>query len=265
VFVNSMSDLFHDQVPAEFIAQVFAVAAVTGQHTYQILTKRHARMRWLLNSEHFLHQLAFEIADLSGRRWPDDVPWPLPNVWLGVSVEDQKRADLRIPSLIRTPAKVRWLSCEPLLGPVDLTQVASGERADLKLDVVRRHQFSLDGSWSRDIPGGIDWVVAGGESGPGARPMHPSWVRKLLRQCEDNRVPFFFKQAGAWTWSVRPGDAWYDRDPDAWVSVTAGRVVDDGAAQADGGDFQGVWKVGKKAAGRQIDGITHDGYPEARR
>jgi protein gp37 len=128
IFVNSMSDLFHQDVPDEYIARVFAVMALTPQHTYQLLTKRHGRMRSLLSRSGFFDEVR-ETAhhdhymDLN-EKWFDRLDrrdWPLSNVWLGVSVEDQKRADLRIPALIETPAAVRFLSCEPLLGPVDLT------------------------------------------------------------------------------------------------------------------------------------------------
>lgn len=181
IFVNSMSDLFHNQVPDEFIARVFAVMAIASRHTFQVLTKRHGRMRSLLSSPSFGHLVAEQGrahhigcqqdwlaagAMLSGR--------PLPNVWLGVSAEDQKRAKLRIPALLDTPAALRFVSAEPLLGPIDL------DRADL----------------DARVDGGIDWVIAGGESGPKARPMHPDWVRSLRDQCAVSGIPFFFKQWG---------------------------------------------------------------------
>jgi protein gp37 len=127
VFVNSMSDLFHTGVAREFVAKVFAVMALTPQHTYQILTKRHTPMRSLLNDSSFRSDVAAARLELLStltldiRTTPDTLEWPLPNVWLGVSVENQKWADLRIPELLATPAAVRFLSCEPLLGPVDLS------------------------------------------------------------------------------------------------------------------------------------------------
>jgi protein gp37 len=180
VFVNSMSDLFHQDVPDEFIARVFAVMAMSPQHDYQILTKRHGRMRSLLaNAE----RGAPSWLDLV-RGWvvgnsygaPRSFSWPLPNVWLGVSVEDQKRADLRIPALLDTPAAVRFLSCEPLLGPVDL-----------------QHALNADPHSWRHVSA-LDWVIIGGESGPGARPMELDWARSLVEQCQRANVPVFVKQ-----------------------------------------------------------------------
>lgn len=192
IFVNSMSDLFHDDVPDSFVANVFSVMARTPRHTYQVLTKRHGRMRSLLRRPSFRDNLA-HLA-----------PWPLPNVWLGVSVEDQKRADIRIPALTETPAAVRWLSCEPLLGPVDLSP------------------WLVDhGDTSRPWGIPIDWVVVGGESGPGARPMHPDWARRSRDQCTSAGVPFFFKQWGGHTpkqgGRVLDGQTW-DQYPTAAVT-----------------------------------------------
>lgn len=172
-----MSDLFHEKVPDEFIARVFAVMALTPQHTYQLLTKRHGRMRSLLNnvawrSSMYLHE---SVMDLSGPDRP--IPeWPLPNVWLGVSVEDQKWAEIRVPALIQTPAAVRFLSCEPLVSEVNLPATALEEPY-----------------WHS----GIDWVIVGGESGPGARPMEPWWARSLVEQCKDGDVAVFVKQMGS--------------------------------------------------------------------
>ncbi len=173
IFWNAHGDLFHDAVPDEWIDRVFAVCALTPQHQHLILTKRSARMREYAGraqpcGEHWL----------AGYEGTAGAIWPLPNVWLGVSVEDQQRADERIPDLLATPAAVRFISAEPLLGPVDL-----------------RSWMEEDDDcccWSMDI----DWVIAGGESGPGARPIHPDWARSLRDQCQAAGVPFFFKQWG---------------------------------------------------------------------
>jgi protein gp37 len=174
VFVNSMSDLFHADVPDGFIGSVFDVMARTPQHTYQILTKRHARMRSLLNR--------WANDDWMWRRhdalWCGPVKGPLPNVHLGISAEDEKRFDLRIEALLDTPASVRFVSAEPLLGPI-------------------RMRASLLVGRALDPPDGIGWVIAGGESGPGSRPCELDWLRSIRDACADADVPFFCKQLGA--------------------------------------------------------------------
>ena len=165
IFVNSMSDLFHENVDDYIIRRVFDVMAQCPQHTFQILTKRPERMQQLLSM--------WERIGITGDHFKGK---PLPNVWLGVSVEDQTTADERIPLLLETPAAVRWISAEPLLGPIKLTWE---DRADgMIVD-----KFPL-----------LDWVVVGGESGQGARPMHPQWARDLRDQCQAAGVPFFMKQ-----------------------------------------------------------------------
>lgn len=190
VFVNSMSDLFHARVPRTFVRDVFDVMAATPQHTYQVLTKRPRR----------------------ARRLADALPWP-PNVWLGVSVENQRHADMRVPVLLAIPAAVRFISAEPLLGPIDL------------------FAREID-PYAHDIGygmGNLHWVIAGGESGPHARPMHPDWVRSLRDQCTAAHLAFFFKQWGAHRWT--------------------------------GFDHSTPQRVGKKAAGRVLDGRTWDDMP----
>jgi len=190
IFVNSMSDLFIDDAPAEYIAKVFAVMASTPQHVYQVLTKRHARMQSLLRNG---GQRLLEAAhDEETAQTLYDAPWPLPNVWLGVSVEDQKWADIRIPALMKTPAAVRFLSCEPLLGPVDLSRWLGVEYGEVVGDWISEMFAALNG---RIGPaGGLHWVIAGAESGRGARPMDLDWIRTLRDQCEASGTAFFFKQ-----------------------------------------------------------------------
>ncbi|WP_037616356.1 DUF5131 family protein [Streptomyces aureus] len=205
VFVNSMSDLFHKDIPDDYLTRAFAVMSLTPQHTYQVLTKRHGRMRSLLSSREFVAQVDTQREDI--QPGCGDFTWPLPNVWLGVSVEDQKRADLRIPALLETPAAVRFLSCEPLLGPIDLCGPIVPGRGRPKLT------YWLDGrpGWGPDqtddrgrvfqemaVGPRIDWVIVGGESGPKARAMHPGWARTIRDQCAHSGVPFFFKQWGEW-------------------------------------------------------------------
>ncbi|MFD9249564.1 DUF5131 family protein [Streptomyces bottropensis] len=418
VFVNSQSDLFHKNVPTEFIARIFAVMALTPQHTYQILSKRHARMRSLLSSQDFQHQVAKGIdaisVDLShdpneewadipgfpgyqasthgnlrgskgalstcvnpqtgrhvvtlwnsgnpstqavhrlvllahmpntdkelevchrngdktdnrlanlrwgsrsenqrekvrhgsrggpqkltqaqveeirkarkagrtqqsiadefgvsrplismiqnGKAWSTpDLVWPLPNVHLGVSVENQEWADIRIPALLDTPAAVRWISAEPLLGPVDLTRY------------LLAHPSGLQDDWTH----GLNWVVAGGESGPKARPMHPDWPRGLRKQCADAGVPYLFKQWGEWgvDWPLgddgrilttrrglgitvandgtvyQPGDLTYPNGPRYGEALRANH------GQAH---LTAMYRLGKKKAGRELDGRFHDEFP----
>lgn len=173
IFVNSMSDLLHESVSEGFVAQAFAVMAVTPRHTYQLLTKRHGRMRSLLSREKFADDVWALAMQLDGGIAFQLRKWPLPNVWLGVSAEDQKWWDVRVPALLETPAAVRFVSAEPLLGPVDMGLA----------------------------PGGLapDWLIIGGESGRGARPMAVEWVRDMLAQCRQpgvQTVPFI-KQLGS--------------------------------------------------------------------
>ena len=198
-FVCSMSDLFHKDVPDQFIDKVFAVMALAPQHTFQVLTKRPERMHAYMTMARTplgrSHEVIIQANDrmLAGEGvWPG---WPLPNVWLGTSVEDQERADERIPILLETPAAVRFISAEPLLGPIDLRHLQPVE-PPTEIDslagthgVLRPHRGQCEG---------LDWVIVGGESGPGARPMHPDWPLSLRRQCEASGNAYFMKQRGAW-------------------------------------------------------------------
>lgn len=183
VFVNSMSDLFHADVPDNYIGSVFEVMAKASQHTFQVLTKRPGRMRSLLNR--WAAQGAAEewagpgtaVFRRADQMWVGPVRWPLPNVWLGVSAEDQKWADVRVPLLLDTPAAVRFVSAEPLLGPINLL-VRDEQQHGTRLE-------------------GLDWVIVGGESGRGARPMDLGWARSIRDQCEAAGVAFLYKQQGS--------------------------------------------------------------------
>lgn len=186
VFVNSMSDLFHEAVPFEFIDRVFAVMRVARQHTYQILTKRPDRMAEYLRQRPSGWMFDYPKGHALEGKGFVPVEWPLPNVWLGTSVEDQKAADERIPHLLRCPARVRFLSCEPLLGPVDFSAFFGGPYVGSPGDKVHDN-YNL----------GINWVIVGGESGPRSRPCEVGWVRSIVRQCKDASVPCFVKQLGA--------------------------------------------------------------------
>lgn len=236
IFVCAHGDLFHDSVPDDWIDRVFAVMALAPQHTFQVLTKRSARMREYLTADDVQARVFGAACDLNrsiGFKvqrtvWfggDEDAPLlPLPNCWLGVSVEDQQRADERVPDLLATPAAVRWLSCEPLLDHVAV--------------------FDMDGPI--DVPDGIQsplhWIVAGGESGPGARPMHPDWARSLRDQCSAADVPFFFKQWGGWFPTDTCDHPVWDRP-----HCSAHGVI--------------YYRLGKKAAGRRLDGVEHSGMP----
>lgn len=185
IFVNSMSDLFHEALPDEAIDRVFAVMALCPQHTFQVLTKRAERMLCYMESRRASSRF-WKAACLAG--WTFDfrspldgkeyslLPFPLPNVWLGVSVEDQQRADERIPLLLQTPAAVRFVSYEPALGPVNFLAVPD--------------RWKGKGT-------GIDWIICGGESGPGARRFDLEWMRSAVVQCKAAGTAIFCKQIGS--------------------------------------------------------------------
>lgn len=427
IFVNSMGDLFHEDVPDEWIDQVFAVMALSPQHSFQILTKRSARMREYLCTRAGDWQIVWPDANppgalpisrheqrlaMRGAGWPDAIlrpSFPLPNVWLGVSAEDQRRADERIPDLLATPAAIRFVSAEPLLGPIDFTRwltrareirehferlrslddevrqesiqdrngvalprnlpnadrlctagaeataapsheaaegglepahhlgrgavdrqsgavraTGSAPPVEVPLSVEQSCGVSQGGNIGRDHHGlivdgrtdaagealtgnltlnssaaraetfgeagdglssdiatadglapfrgsdhmrpqseddlstsRIDWVIAGGESGPNARPMHPDWARSIRDQCAAAGTAFFFKQWGEWsphTAALEDGEGGIRTSPGGGVNWQA---------EKPGGAF-GVFRVGKARAGRLLDGVTHDAIPDAR-
>lgn len=259
VFVNSMADLFYKR-PFEDIAAVFGIMAAAPRHTFQVLTKYSARMveffAWLEDEAKALeagsgltpeHGALASVCAIYAERLVGEgrcqaafeARWPLPNVWLGVSVEHQEAADERIPHLLSVPAAVRWLSMEPLLGPVELTPYLRGvcgrcgstgyaHWCEMEMSCQDCPDDPSDplGTYD-DWPISLDWIVVGGESGPGARPMNPSWARSLLAQCQSSGskpVPFFFKQWGS---------------------------------HNERGE-----RVGKKVAGRLLDGVEWSMYPD---
>lgn len=243
IFVNSLSDLFHEEVPEDFIDKVFAVMALSPQHTFQILTKRPERMlAWFGSIGGTMRRdwVASALCRIKDTHTIPPFTWPLPNVWLGVSVENQATADERIPVLLQTPAAVRWISAEPLLGPLDLKVWFMKLRTEWP-------GVKLTGGVSFDIADKVlDWVVVGGESGPGARPMHPDWARSIRDQCQSAGVPFFFKQWGEWGAEIVPPV----HDSFRWP------IYPDEPAG-------GVWsyRTGKKRAGRLLDGREWSEFP----
>lgn len=280
-FVNSMGDLFHEDVPDEWIDRVFAVMALCPQHTFQVLTKRSARM-WKYVTELCEDQQSARIEALCDAAVAvtgspcaahiEDVTLPLPNVWLGVSAERQKEADARIPDLLATPAAVRFVSAEPLLGPIDfrvlkgstcLASAGSCCRGTTKVNALRGIQYcERAGAYAfpdkSTTPRGLDWIIVGGESGPGARPMHPEWTRSIRDQCAAADVPFFFKQWGQWraiddddetrVWMLLDRHGGLDVPDHRWPDVAAGEVR--------------VIRASKKQNGRTLDGRRHDDMPQ---
>jgi protein gp37 len=213
VFVNSTSDLFHEALPDGAIGRVFSVMEQSQQHTFQVLTKRPARMLGLLSE---------------WESWNVRTPR---NVWLGVSVEDQRTADERIPLLLQTPAAVRFVSYEPALGPVDFT------------DHLDEQGYETGGPQGWTTTGrGLDWVIVGGESGPGARPCDVAWIRDVVRQCREAGVPVFVKQVGA-NIRTRNDSLSTEHDPDVstdWPEPETGwgRIDEDLDGYRDG--YQGA-------------------------
>lgn len=201
--VQFMGDLFHHDVPDSFIDSVFAIMALRPDHTFLILTKRATRMKQYCTGTSWqrLSKSAFDMGHeyLLGNFNVNQAleaceqifRLPLPNVWLGVTAENQEQADKRIPILLQIPAAVRFVSVEPMLGPVDLRNLKYD--GDI-LDAMAGEYLSTDGSEAYVPWNKLDWVICGGESGPRARPMHPDWVRSLRDQCVGAGVPFFFKQ-----------------------------------------------------------------------
>lgn len=313
IFVCAHGDLFHPDVPDDWIDQVFAVMALAPQHTFQVLTKRPERMReYMLERWQPAPARSIPVGDVTfdfdaetkgedrrdqvvraaeemidtdkvlKRRFADlDNPlhwdanenlkatafaWPLPNVWLGTSVEDQRRADERIPHLLATPAAVRFVSAEPLLGAIDLLPYLFiyTHADDVVLSAPGEASLPFNDPAATDpstiATPRIDWVIAGGESGPGSRPMHPDWARSLRDQCNDAGVAFFFKQWGAFLPTETDIDSFYRPD----FERLGEKVIEaDGvfSQKPFGQVFEVAGHVGKKAAGRLLDGIEHNGMP----
>lgn len=266
IFVCSMTDLFADFVPDEWIDKVFAIMALSTQHTFQVLTKRAKRMRAYLSNPAAVRRIYTLVCDMTVDLEPGVVliaapeheqhappgprvyldQWPLPNVWLGVSAERQQEADTRIPDLLATQAAVRFVSAEPLLGPINIVDaIWAGD------DAPSSHLFET-----------IDWIIVGGESGRGARAMHPAWARSIRDQCQAAGVAFFFKQWGEWRPSTPELAAGNPRS--GWRCLAAHPHVPRAHELYPEAGAEFIEHVGKKAAGRLLDGIEHNAMPEAR-
>ncbi|MNR93472.1 Phage protein Gp37/Gp68 [compost metagenome] len=246
IFVNSLSDLFHPDVPDSFLDEIFTVMAKAKQHIFMVLTKRPERMK------RYMEGCQRGADDMGGR-----FPWP--NVWMGVTAENQQAADERIPLLLQTPAAVRWLSVEPMVGPVDLNAVPRPDNAYFwqrgeKGCITDPNEPDDYVYWHKHDQ--INWVVCGGESGRKARPMHPDWARSLRDQCQDAGVPFLFKQWGEWSPDVR-----FHNDDVRYGEFHGGKDFIESCACSEGDLYGNVRRVGIKKAGRLLDGKLWDQYP----
>jgi protein gp37 len=288
IFVGSMTDLFADFVTDDMLDRIFAVMALCPQHTFQLLTKRPGRMRRYLTHDPKkaaaggpdgrVARAGYEVAtalgeDVNAPYWDVFWDWPLRNVWLGVSAEDQATADERIPLLLETPAAVRFVSYEPALGPIDFTAIAPSKRdsgLDFVTDALRGATTLWDakrsGGWGGVAPAKLDLIIVGGESGPDARPMHPTWARTVRDQCAAAGVPFFFKQWG----EHLPGTLDKHRDMIAWQD---GRDEYYGEHQdikyseswldnTKAGELILAYRIGRQRAGRLLDGREHNDLPQ---
>ncbi len=291
IFVGSMSDLFGEFVTDAMLDRIFAVMALCPQHTFQVLTKRAARMRRyvreLVDAPTWTDFAARErtlsaAIAMGGQAVPATWPrWPLQNVWKGVSAEDQAAADERIPELLRTPAAVRFVSNEPALGPVDYTRLSTLQfRGAELLNALTGELTGLFGDPCATELARLDLVIAGGESGPHARPMHPDWPRQIRDACAAAGTAFFFKQWGEWApvCAIDDTDRHYRPAPVRHPEASRRCKVDQLVMHRDGRILRGhemstfeayavgsgamlTMRVGKKAAGRLLDGVEHNAMP----
>jgi protein gp37 len=256
VFAFDMTDAFAPFIPEDMLFHCLAVFALQRHITFQVLTKRASLMKEIMNDSKTPEHIEEHVEQICAERgWcPPEFEWPLPNLWLGGSVSDQKTTDEIVPEVIQTNAAVRFVSAEPLLGQIRLDSI---QPEDYDLDINAFWPFDSDNM------GKIDWVIVGGESGPSARPMHPDWARSLRDQCQTAIVPFFFKQWGKWL----PDDQ-IDRINPAHYPGFAKAYF--GGLGVDGGWAPGTWtttlgmcmyRMGKKKAGRLLDSCEHNDFP----
>lgn len=264
-FVESMGDWLDPDVPVEWLAYLLDTIRICPHVTFQLLTKRPELWR-----ERITKSMEFGILfDPPTSDEGDFINWldgwlcgePPANVWIGCTVENQEMADKRIPELLKIPARVRFLSCEPLLGPVNLRSVAYIRAGGQTIiDTLTGHMPNAF-SGTKPIWARIDWIICGGESGPKARPMHPDWARGLRDQCKADGVPFFFKQWGEW---AHTSQARYDQTiQTAYEEISDAQIA---GSLADGKfirgtDSYGWMHVGKARAGHLLDGVEHHEFP----
>lgn len=245
VFCASLADVFDNEVPTAWRVDLLRLIEATPDVDWLLLTKRIGNVDRLLD----------EAAHLM----PEVMKWPLPNVWLGATVVNQAEADRDIPKLLAVPARVRFLSIEPMLGPIDLREIPLFGSGHHELDPIVLANVLQRAEAYPPLPS-VDWVICGGESGPKARPMHPDWARSLRDQCAAAGVPFLFKQWGEWI----PGESEASADgyriayPDEVCNVELGDGRRYATTTAHEREFL---RVGKSAAGRLLDGVEHNGFP----
>lgn len=256
VFCASLADVFDNEVPHQWRTDLFELIGNTPHLDWLLLTKR------IGNAHRMLDQVVASWSD-SDQVW-DAKDWP--HVWLGATIANQEEADRDVPKLLATPAAVRFLSCEPLLGPINLTRLHSLGLTWLDALSGRAHEGPSTFVWDSKI----DWVIAGGESGPKARPSHPHWFASLRDQCAAAGVPFHFKQHGEWLPECQlPPDTYHDpnhgrqRPGDDLRTLVRTAIIDSSGAEIfEGSKGQRMFRVGKQAAGRTLDGQVWDQFPE---
>lgn len=297
IFASSTSDMFHEELEIADIAEMWAYMTAAYWHEFQVLTKRPERAAVLLQDDLFREMVNDYLSEIdvvagelglydplerSRTDWraccpdpQDDDEWPIKHIWLGVSAEDQARADERIPLLLKTPAAVRFVSLEPLLGPIDLTDRCNGHYFHNMLNGTRWHDNPEGLNPAHKFTGSLDLVIVGGESGPHARPMQYDWARSLLGQCEAASVAYFFKQWGEYlpvgqtlpgfgkvhgATAVKPGrmKLHYAGTPDQAPKYA---FAEHGVEVASTADNRLTFRVGKKAGGRLLDGVEHNAMP----
>lgn len=259
IFCCNMSDLFHPNVPFEFIARVFGMMRAAERHTFQVLTKRPERMLRFFSSW--------------GAIVGDADRWPLPNVWLGVTAENQAMADARIPLLLQVSAAVRFVSVEPCLGPVDLTRYLSCEWYAGEPIPPRAGTIGGQADPAARLRPRVGWAISGGETGLGARPALPDWFRSIRDQCQAARVPYFHKQNGEWEFTelLRGHECDFQATGGYPTSCMGHPGCEGCAPYSRYGNAKSVEmedgymvRVGKGRAGHLLDGVEHHQFPDAR-